>query len=233
MKISILIVPFFAACVAACGGGGGDDKSDATPSTVVSTASFPISAAITAYLQSSSSLSAAGSDTASAGYTLTVSRTPGVSTTFEGHPATSSFQTVVIKRNGNLVDQFVSTSFDQQSPYLAIGSIDQGDGEYTVSDVSTPLYLPTTAKVGQSGALNPDKAYANSSKSTLTRTITHSWELVADTANTAFLCFHLQSTPVTTGSAFAESDCFKINTSGVVIGLRASLTEGGQTINFQ
>lgn len=55
-------------------------------------------------------------------------------------------------------------------------------------DVSSPLYLPTTAKVGQSGALNGGTAYADQTKTTVLGYEVNSRELDADTASTALLC---------------------------------------------
>lgn len=52
-------------------------------------------------------------------------------------------------------------------------------------DVSSPLYLPTTAKVGQSGALNGGTAYADQTKTTVLGYEVNSRELDADTASTA------------------------------------------------
>lgn len=102
--------------------------------------------------------------------------------------------------------------------------MDQTDGTYTVYDVSTPLYLPSQATVGQSGNLNPDTQYQNSTMTTITGTDTNSWALNADTATTAWLCTtdnYIDSADPA-HSSFTETDCLRIDASGNVLGFKTN-----------
>jgi hypothetical protein len=233
MKASLLAVAISALLLSACGGGGGGDKNDATPSgAVVSTSSFPVSAVASASEQTNDSYTVTAPDIGGKPYTLTVTNAPGPQTTFEQKTASSSVQSVVLRQNGTLVNQSVDTSYFQLTPYLNYGEIDQSSGEYTVSNVTTPLYLPATAKVGESGALNSAVTYSNANKLVVVSKQTKTWSLEADTATTAYLCANLVSTP-TSGSTTTQSSCYRITTSGVVTGHKLTITVNGQTAVFQ
>jgi hypothetical protein len=234
MKAPFLAVAISAALLSACGGGGGGgDKNDATPSgVVVSTSSFPVAAAVSAMLQTSGSFTVTAVDASGKTDTLTVTTAPGTQATFENNVASTAVQTVLFKQNGVLTDQSVTKGFFQVTPYLAFGSVDQSTGEYTVADIGAPLYLPASAKVGDTGPLNTSITYRDSSKTTIVGRDTNTWSLEADTATTAYLCSNTVHTPAS-GTAYSESDCDRITTSGVVTGHTVTINQNGQSLTFK
>jgi hypothetical protein len=232
-KTHLVIATSSAVLLSACGGGGGgDNNTPVTPSAVVSTASFPVAGTVSASEQTSDSYTVSTIDSSGKTDTLTVTNVPGAQATFEKMTASTSVQTAILKQNGVLLNQVVSTSYFQLTPYLNYGEIDQSTGHYTVTDITTPLYLPATAKVGDTGAINAATTYTNSTKTTVVSRMTRTWSLEADTATTAFLCANIVTTPVS-GTVSKESHCYRITTSGVITGHKMIFTESGQTLTFQ
>ncbi|RTL25734.1 MAG: hypothetical protein EKK47_22705 [Burkholderiales bacterium] len=221
----------------ACGGGGGgssDPSAQATPSNVVaSTASFPVSGAVTVFEQSSWAYTLSGTDTKNNKFVMQASGVAGTTSTFEGNPSSTSVVTTNVTTNGTAGSPTTSTHYFQATPYLEFGQLDS-DGSYTVDDVSTPIYLPASAKVGQSGQLNGATMYTDSTKATALAHVANSWSLEADTQNTAYLCNHSTYTATANGSGGGTIDnCLKINTSGTVIGMKYAETYSGGSLTLQ
>jgi hypothetical protein len=233
MKASLLFVGASAVLLSACGGGGGGEDNSAKPSAVVaSTSSFPVAAAISAMDQTAESYTLSTVNANGKTYTLTITTAPGAQAVFEKRVASTLVQTVVVRQNGTLTNQLVSTAYFQPTPYLNFGDVNQSTGEYSVADVSTPLYLPDSAKVGASGAINSAVTYSNSSKTTVVSRETRTWSLEADSATTANLCANIVSTPVS-GTIYSEVHCARITTSGVVSGHTVTINEDGQSLTFK
>ncbi|HEX5355483.1 MAG TPA: hypothetical protein VFW93_04670 [Aquabacterium sp.] len=210
--------------LSACGGGDAGNKTTLPPSdgTVSSTASFPISSALTAYQQAAHNYTLHATDTAGASYTMSFTQTPQASVAFEGQLASATRIDAVITKAGAFWDQSSVTQYFQSSPYLEIGQVGMGTGTYYVDDISVPRYLPTTAKVNDSGALNNITVYAGPGKSLIVGHQTVLWRVMPDTLSTARLCITILSTPVS-GPSFSEADCFRMDTSGNVLGITIDL----------
>lgn len=225
--------------LAACGGGGGGPGNTASgngaDAVVASSASFPVSGTATSFRQSSTTFHFAGTDSANKHISFTLSSSPGTSTSFEGSTVDTSminFTSILI--NGIAQPNSSATMYFQTAPFLDFGEQDS-DGQYYVVDVSSPKYLPTTAKVGDSGAMNSTTVYADSTKSTVVERLTSTWSLEADTASTAYLCFTDVHTPVPNdGSGYTEAQCLKINTAGTVLAMKITEREdSGTTLLMQ
>lgn len=230
--------------VAACGGGSDSDSVASGPPpapdvTVASTLSFPVDAAITAFQQSAQHFTLSAVDGASVPYTLDVTQTPGEIKPFNGG-VESVFTTMItanIKKNGVDFKQSLSELYFKTGAYIQIGKLGIISGLLTKSNVSTPLYLPVSATVGQSGALNSAELFeeANASEPKPWGNEAVTWELQADTALTAWLCIKTATTPLlaTGATAYSETDCYKINASGTVLTQSVTLTNGAVTLSFK
>jgi hypothetical protein len=223
----------------ACGGGGGDKPEPAaTPQdtkVVASTSPFPIDSAITVFKQTAHSYTLTGTDVFGANYSVAYSTTPeSAPAMFEGQVASTAMTTVAVTKNGVLTSNVASRVYFKSSRYLELGQVDTDGSNYYVDDVSSPLYLPTTATVGQSGPLNSTTVYADQSKASTIAHQTNSWSLEADTASTAWLCSTSVYTPVSpSGSSSTEKQCLRIDTSGVVQGMTVTLSGGGVSLVLQ
>jgi len=212
--------------LSACGGGGGGGSSGSAGTDP--TTQFPIESAVSAFSQTTYgfTLSATvGADT----YTVQLSSTPGSSTTFESQTASTNIKAVTLKKNGVLASSSSGTSYYIVSPNKPLGYLDNGTGHYSVA--ANQQNLPTNATVGQSGSIDTYIVYTDSTKATQYSTGTVTWSLESDTPTTAWAC----SNTVEIGGTypFTESDCYKINTTGTVQGMKITLSIGGQTFYFK
>lgn len=227
MNTSTRRMGFFAnfalAFVAGCGGGGGG--SDQGP--VVSTLDFPIASSKSAATQSTFQFSLAGSLDGT-NYTMSVGVAPGGASTFEGKAASTSIITLTFRANGALVGQEILVTYFGQNPYVDYGSVNQGNGQYTVTNQIANV--PATAKVGQLGSLGTAVTYANSFKAQIVNTSTITWSLEADTATTALSCVNVQMAGSTPGTS---SGCDRINSAGTVLGRVMKVTVNGKTLTLQ
>ncbi len=240
MKFRSQLACLFATTLVAACGGGSDDDVAATPAstpdaTVASTQVFPVDKAITVFQQNAQlfTLSAVvGADT----YTLDVTQTPGESKPFNGG-AESVSTTMInanIKKNGVDFKLARSEVYFKTGNYLQVGKVGVSSGLLTVTNPSSPIYMPLNATVGQSAALSSATLYeeANSREPLVWGSETASWELRADTALTAWLCFKTETTPLAE-AAYSETDCYKIDATGAVLGQSVTLTNGTQTLSFK
>lgn len=220
--------------VTACGGGGnGGNKTTLPPAdgTVSSTLSFPVSGALTAYQQAAHNYTLRATDTAGASYTMTFTQTPQASVAFEGRLTSATRIDAVVTKAGAFWKQSSVTQYFQPSPYLEIGQV--GTGAYYVDDISAPRYLPTSAKVDDSGALNDITVYEGPSKSSVIGHQLVLWRVLPDTATTARLCITTVSTPVS-GPTLTEADCFRMDASGNVLGITIDIpVSDTETLQFK
>lgn len=162
MKIHYPIAGFcLTALLSACGGGGGDATPAATP---VAAASFPLDAAYTKAVTTGVSLSGTAVDGADT-YTLSLSITPATDGTFEGTVRKRAIQSLTIKKNGSVLAVTNINGYYSTNPLTTYGAT-YSDGTYAVQTSITGNF-PTTAKVGDSGALGTLTLYTNSSKTTV------------------------------------------------------------------
>jgi hypothetical protein len=137
---------------------------------------------------------------------------------------------VVIKKNGVTALTGSATGYFQVGPLTSLGAI-AASGNYIVTTASTPL--PLSANVGQSGAFATDVAYTSSAKTTIDYHATSTWSLEADTANTAWLCSNETDVFTDASPVYTESDCYKIDPSGNLLGAKVTISQGGTTLVFQ
>ena len=203
--------------LSACGGGG--DAGTAAP-----TLDFPLASAISTYATTAHQFNLAGAlDGVS--YTLNYSQTPGAAASFEGKPASTAVQTVVLRANGVLALDTTSTSYFAANPYVVYGSIDPADGAYSV--FTQTANFPPSARIGQTGAVGSSIDFVSFQNRVVTGTSTVSWSLEADTATTALFCLN---TLIPGPPSFTGSECYRLNANGVVSGLVLKVNANGKTL---
>ncbi len=221
-------VGFVAISVAltACGGGGGDNSSPAPAAP----ATFPIEAAVSGFLTSSSAFTTNYTDPDNGDiYTLSYGYAPSGDATFEGVPAKTGVTTQNFKLNGGFLGAATTTSYFQLSPVKSLGGT--GSGIYGVAGTQTAY--PATGKVGDLGSTGTSTIYTDSTKSKVAATAISTWELsAADSATTAYFCFN-NTIKYTNGNPDAHSSqCYKIDTKGIVIGNKITMTINGEVLKF-
>lgn len=87
--------------------------------------------------------------------------------------------------------------------------------------------LPVSASVGSMGPGASSNSYTNATKATLTGTSVTNWSLNPDTASTAWLCADSSSKTVSGTSTGTGSECYKIDTSGNILGAKMVLNVSG------
>jgi hypothetical protein len=222
-KLGLVVI---SAALTACGGGGGDSSSPAP----VAPTTFPIEAAVSGILTSSSAFTTNYTDPDNGDiYTLSYGYTPSGDVTFEGMPAKTGVSTLNFKLNGAFYGASTSTSYFQLSPVKSLGGT--GTGVYVVAGTQTAY--PTTAKVGDLGNTGTSTVYTDSTKSKISATGISTWELAAaDSATTAYFCFN-NTIKYTNGNPDANvSQCYKIDTKGVVVGNKITMTINGEVVKF-
>ncbi len=226
---SLLFAAIVSCVLSSCGGGGGGGGGPSGP--VASTLPFPIAAAISVYEQASHSFTLNGTDnTSSNTYTFTYSFTPGAATTFEGSSAQTASTSTVLKRNGVTIVTGSGTDYYQVNPFKFLGDV-LATGEYTVASSQTAF--PTTGMVGQTGAAWSETEYADSSKATVQSTTTVTWSLEADTAMTAWFCINFSTVFADMSPNQTESDCYKVDGTGNVLGYKLTVSQSGTVLTFQ
>jgi hypothetical protein len=224
----IKIIPALpVAFLVACGSGSSDNPAPEAATT------FPIEAAVVSYLTSSQSFMTTYRDPANNDvYTLAYNHVPGANLPFEvDQSARLVLLTIDLRRNGvQLFPPRSQTDFFQNSPsFKYLGTIED-NGDYTVA--ANHAALPATAKVGDSGNLFTSTTYADNSKAAKRGTTVATWDLQADTANTALFCFN-STAKFTDGSPdISGSECYKVDTSGKVVGNKITMPVNGKTLVF-
>ncbi len=206
----------------ACGGGG----SSAPPAPSVTT--FPVAGAISSYVQASHTFNLSTTSNGNT-FTAALTYTPGPSATFQGQTTASAMRSTTINQNGSLLASGSDTSYFIASPYQQIGSVNSS-GQYTID--ANPQPLPATASIGQNGPYDTQTTYSDSTLATPVSTSVNTWSLASASSTTAWLCANSATTPVS-GTPFNEADCYQIDASGNVLGLKVTLQVSGQSITFQ
>jgi hypothetical protein len=225
--------------LAGCGGGGGGGDGDApdpggTPAAATGTpasASFPAAAAFSAYnataRQQSFTLSPFGFCLGSA----TLTDSAPAAATFEGAAAkrkttiwTLQFTNCVPDSNTTTTEVFLDANNAQ------IGEVRAGVG-YTV--LHTPLMLPASVKVGDSGTLADASIFTDSTRTTSAGTVVYSYEAEADTRVDSIVVRITASTRNTVGQvASTESRMYHITSAGAMELTSGSLTRNGRRLIF-
>jgi hypothetical protein len=137
----------------------------------------------------------------------------------------------LIEMNGTAIAGSSLTDYFDLVPFRPIGGVNHTLGNYDVA--SGQLVLPTTAVIGQGGAVGNGTRYADASKSKIIATTTTSWSLETAGTALAWACMNVTISYESPGaSPGAESICYKIDTSGNVTGVKMSLVLNGQLVSF-
>jgi len=195
MRKQLLCAASTALLLAGCGGGGGGGG--AAPPANLSSA--PGEAAINAYVQAShqGTLNAtSGGNTFSAQYSFAPN--PGT-TTFNGVTANSSVRTVTLYQNGVLLANSVTTGYFKLNPYVPLGDTTTTGSPYGV--VTAFSTLPATLTVGNSGALDSEVYYHDSTMAVVDADETDTYSVNANNSMTLFFWVH----PEFSGVSYAET----------------------------
>lgn len=210
--------------LAACGGGGSDSSS-----TQISSAAFPVRSAIAAFLTTSHQFNLSATDSASGDvYTLAYSYTPAGSGTFEGQAALTTNYAAVVKKNGVTAASVSGVAFAHPTFMYPLGNVNSS-GEYTVYANQVPY--PETAKVGDVGSVATGTEYTDSTKTSIVLTSTETFSIEPDTASSAFICNN-ETLREADSSTATGAECYKIDTSGDVIGAKFTIFVSGKSITF-
>lgn len=190
---------------------------------------FPLDAAYTKAMTTGVNLSGTAIDGADT-YTMSISITPAADEVFEGAVSKKAIETLTMKKNGAIVVTDTINNYFTINPMTTKGAI-YSDGSYGVLTSNLGSF-PTSAKVGDSGSLGTLTLYSNSSKSTVKSTTQSTWTMEADTASTAFGCGNSVLRDAAGTLIGTTAGCYKIDTSGNVLGMRYTVTASGKTLVF-
>jgi hypothetical protein len=186
-KLRLILVASTVASLLGCGGGGGGGTPAATV-PVASTTTFQIRLANANATQQTSTLPFTVAGTINGVAVIgsgSVTRGNITSTAFETQTALQKVITTsgTYTKNGTTVPlSTVSTSYTDAN-YLPLGSY--SDAEYAV--VQGTANIPVTAQINDTGIVYTAIRYTNSSKTSTIGTMTATFTLLPDTANTALL----------------------------------------------
>ena len=216
------------AFLAACGGGGGDTP--ASTAAVTTTTTFPLDAAYTKAMTTGVSLNGTAVDGADT-YTMSLSIAPAGDEVFEGLTSKKSIQSLTMKKNGAVLGVDTISSYFTINP-LAMKGARYSDGSYAVQTSNTGNF-PAVAKVGDAGTLGTLTLYTSASKTSVKATTQSTWTLEADTASSALGCANSVIRDAAGTQTGTAAGCYKIDTSGNVLGMRYTLSVAGKTLVFK
>lgn len=217
--------------LAACGGGNIQTSVTLGVPGVGASASYPLSAAVSAYLQVAHDhalVASAGADQ----YALQWHSEPGGATLFEGQLASTMEATHSIERNGVRVAGATLTDYFQLMPFKPLGGFNRSNGHYEVALHQQPL--PASARIGQSGDVAEANRYADATRTTLVSRTTLGWSLETAGNGLAWACLSTEILPVASGALPGrESVCYRLDTTGSVSAVRMRLTLDGHLLTFE
>ena len=202
------------AALSACGGGG---------SSSGVTAQYPVDTAVSAFFEMAHSYKLSGTAGGNA-YALDLAFTPGTQTSFDGVQTLTYTDSSNETENGAPHGAASTTNYFLASPYTEIGA--RNGSLYTLN--SGQQKLPELASPGDSGSLDQETYYTDSSFTAKFGSGTRSWSLKALTDDTAQFCFHDTST--IGGTTGTEIDCFDMDIKGNVSAVQITFIDGGQTL---
>ncbi len=220
-----------AIALSGCGGGGGG----AAPSNLTSA---PGEAAFSSYLQTNHQ----GTLTATInGHTLTLqySLIPNSgTTTFDGNaPAYSATRTITLSEAGTQIANAMATDYFLLNPFVPLGSVSSTGSPYSVVTSSNPI--PATLTVGDTGVLENDTEFHDSTKTVLDANSTATYTAQSHDSTTLLWCVQTVISDVTaqgTADGLAdgtETDCYTVSSNGTANLFSIMLSVSGTTVTFK
>lgn len=200
--------------ISACGGGGDSGST-------VSKASFPISQVMATQLQSTRTINLSGTVDGVSGQ-VAYSQSLDAPRFFEGITASASNITLIVTSGGVVRSQQSFTRLFSADPPGFFGTT--GADTYVV--VNQTALFPISAKVGEIGTVGTETGYTDISKSQVTGSQSITWSLEADSESTALLC-------INRSGASTGSECYRIDSSGNLLGNVLRLVVDGKAVVFQ
>lgn len=223
-KLGAIIPVMMFAALAGCGGGG----SSTTAATPTAT-QVPIEASVSGFETRSRTFTSGYTDPLNGDvYALTFTLTPGADAVFEGKAAKTATTVITIKKNGVVSASTSTTEYFTQAPFVLLGTT--SGSSYVVTGAQQPL--PLTGKVGDSGALYTSTTYTDSSKSSIGSTSSVNFTIEPDSASTVYFCENVVTRFTSLSPNLSTSECFRIDTTGTITGMRFTLGIGGKTVTF-
>ena len=220
----ILALALSTSFLAACGGGGGDDT---TPTVA---AKYSLEAAQIKVVTTGVTWNGTAVDGANT-YTMSLSTTPAADEVFEGVVSKKYSASLTIKANGTIVTAANYSGYYSINPFTVKGA-HYADGTYAVATGATGAH-PTAAKVGDSGSLGTLTLYTDANKTTVKSTSQSTWSMEPDTATTAFGCINFVNKDSAGTQTGTGAGCYKIDTSGNILGMRYTISASGKTLVFK
>jgi hypothetical protein len=225
--------------IAGCGGGGGDGDASAdgpgakpaTPTSTPASASFAAATAFRAYAASARqqrfTLSPFGFCLGDAALT----ESAPAAATFEGAAATRKTVRWFLQFTNCLPDtNTTTTEVFLDSGNAQVGEVRAGVG-YTV--LHTPLMLPASVKVGDSGKLADASIFTDSTRTASAGTVVYSFVADADTRADAIVVRITARTSNTVGQlAATETRTYRITAAGEMELTGGTLSRSGRTLVF-
>lgn len=156
-------------------------------------------------------------------YTISLSETPGKTTTFEGRTVMPKVTAITLKAGSKAV-QSTETSYYATDGSKQWGS-ETSEGDYVI--YSNHGTLPASAAIGEQGVLHAYITYADSSKAKVRKVSVERWVLEAgERSDTAYACNY--TTKVGIGwDGQSTRFCFHVDSQGKLLGqVRATLDLG-------
>lgn len=217
---------------AGCGGGGSGPSAD----PAASAADFPVADTFQRLWSASSTWQVRYTPPTPAGappFEVTVSYMPGPDTSFEGSMRKTVTQLATYRVNNVITGLDATTLYYSTGGGLQIWGSSVLAGPYTVMDAGTTT-LPSRRAPGLQGVLGSSRVFADSSKAALEATGRHSWAVERVDDLTARICLNTTQTDTAPpGAESTESSCWRVGANGEVMGLRLTVTTGGQTVTFE
>jgi hypothetical protein len=164
-------------------------------------------------------------------YAMSLIVTPAADAVFESATRKRSFELLTLTLNGSVITSDNVEVFFSTNPFTSLGAR-YPDGSYAI-ETAIVGSLPTSATVGSGGALGTLTTYTDATKTIVLSTTQSTWTLEPDSTNTAYGCINsVVRDPVGVQTGIAAG-CYRIDTSGNVLGSRYTIAVPGKTLVFQ
>ncbi len=205
----------------------------ATP--VTSLATFPVAQAMSTIATTSYNFALNSQDSYGNIFSIRYSSVPGAVAPYGSVAANTATITQTTKLNGATIQNVTATTYFTLPPYQFLGSnSNYWGGAQVVTSWQAP---PVTGTVGEQFSSFTATLYHDSTNSIVDGTVIETITLNADTASTALLCQH-DSVQVTQQGYYdniyqgTTSTCYRIDTSGNVLGMQMTVPVYGPTMLF-